>query len=239
MTLMAFVVAVTAGAQSFLNEYPWNPDFDNDYHVGTEDLMGLLSVFGSSIEANIPEPCFYDGTPFDSLILGAFTQSLFIDSIHVEFSRTFPISFSLFGCPDLVVDTVEYVFSTLLEADAGSVYSCQSPLELNLYQCSINYQTMDDLPQQGGLSIIHNDGIFTFYFEDDNFNEWWNEIMQEFYLVNGFFPVEHSLDFTNWVASELALPMSVTFDENGISNLFTFPNSSSSVTLLPYWHYAE
>lgn len=42
MTLFAFLVAVTAGAQS----PTWNPDYNADEIVGTADLMGLLSVFG-------------------------------------------------------------------------------------------------------------------------------------------------------------------------------------------------
>ena len=44
MTLLALVVAVTAGAQD------WNPDSDADGIIGVEDLMGLLSVFGMEWE---------------------------------------------------------------------------------------------------------------------------------------------------------------------------------------------
>ena len=40
MTLIALVVAVTAGAQT------WNPDYDDDGLVGAADLLALLSVFG-------------------------------------------------------------------------------------------------------------------------------------------------------------------------------------------------
>jgi|GEM_PF-6407901 len=46
MTLMALVVAVTAGAQSLL----WNPDYNADEIVGTDDLLGLLTVFGMDWE---------------------------------------------------------------------------------------------------------------------------------------------------------------------------------------------
>ena len=35
MTLMALVVAVTAGAQgTTIHEYPWNPDSNNDNIIG-------------------------------------------------------------------------------------------------------------------------------------------------------------------------------------------------------------
>ena len=37
MTLMALVVAVTAGAQgTTIHEYPWNPDRNNDNLIGVE-----------------------------------------------------------------------------------------------------------------------------------------------------------------------------------------------------------
>ena len=44
MTLMALVIAVTAGAQT---EWPWNPDSDSDNIIGIEDLLSVLSVFGA------------------------------------------------------------------------------------------------------------------------------------------------------------------------------------------------
>ena len=47
MTLMALVVAVTAGAQTGLVEFPYNPDADNDDVIGTADLLALLSLYGS------------------------------------------------------------------------------------------------------------------------------------------------------------------------------------------------
>lgn len=47
MTLMALVVAVTAGAQTGLVEFPYNPDADNDDMIGTADLLALLSLYGS------------------------------------------------------------------------------------------------------------------------------------------------------------------------------------------------
>ena len=46
MTLMALVVAVTAGAQT---TWPYNPDSDNDGMVTVEDLFSLLSAFGSEM----------------------------------------------------------------------------------------------------------------------------------------------------------------------------------------------
>jgi len=42
MTLLALVVAVTAGAQTAT----WNPDYNGDSIIGVDDLLGLLSAFG-------------------------------------------------------------------------------------------------------------------------------------------------------------------------------------------------
>lgn len=53
MTLLAFVVAVTAGAQT---EWPWNPDSDSDNIIGIEDLLSILSVFGSEFYIEYPAP---------------------------------------------------------------------------------------------------------------------------------------------------------------------------------------
>ena len=65
MTLMALVVAVTAGAQgTTIHEYPWNPDSNNDNLIGVDDLLDFLPVFGDEF-GNPPEPCDYDGTPLE------------------------------------------------------------------------------------------------------------------------------------------------------------------------------
>ena len=48
MTLLALVVAVTAGAQT---NWPYNPDSDNDGLITVEDLFSLLSAFGNDFEA--------------------------------------------------------------------------------------------------------------------------------------------------------------------------------------------
>ena len=61
MTLMALVVAVTAGAQgTTIHEYPWNPDWNNDNYIGSQDLTGFLSAFGSEF-GNPPEPVIMMG----------------------------------------------------------------------------------------------------------------------------------------------------------------------------------
>jgi hypothetical protein len=51
MTLIALVVAVTAGAQI---TWPYNPDSDNDGMVTVEDLFSLLSQFGTEWTMEAP-----------------------------------------------------------------------------------------------------------------------------------------------------------------------------------------
>ena len=48
MTLLALVVAVTAGAQESNQFTPYNPDINGDLNVGSEDLLGLLTSYGLS-----------------------------------------------------------------------------------------------------------------------------------------------------------------------------------------------
>ena len=47
MTLLALVVAVTAGAQN----WPYNPDSNDDLIIGADDLLSLLSYYGGDFEA--------------------------------------------------------------------------------------------------------------------------------------------------------------------------------------------
>ena len=78
MTLMALVVAVTAGAQgTSIHEYPWNPDSNNDTYIGFRRLDGLLSTLWRRNLVNPPEPCDYDGTPLEELLLAVMDGELF------------------------------------------------------------------------------------------------------------------------------------------------------------------
>ena len=50
MTLMALVVAVTAGAQgTTIHEYPWNPDRNNDNLLESNDLLDFLPALEMSL----------------------------------------------------------------------------------------------------------------------------------------------------------------------------------------------
>jgi hypothetical protein len=47
LTAFACLFAMSLGAQTGLVEFPYNPDADNDDLIGTEDLLALLSLYGS------------------------------------------------------------------------------------------------------------------------------------------------------------------------------------------------
>ena len=90
-------------------EYPYNPDFENDGHVGVEDVLQLLSVFESDFQ---PEGLLVNDVPFqvwaeavaDSLV----SQTLQIDSL-----------FSMLGTsPDSL--WLEFVNDTLFLMPYGS-----------------------------------------------------------------------------------------------------------------------
>ena len=68
MTLIALVVAVTAGAQT---TWPYNPDSDNDGMITVEDLFSLLSAFGSEWTMEADETEEYAVSLFEA---GEFTR---------------------------------------------------------------------------------------------------------------------------------------------------------------------
>jgi hypothetical protein len=85
MTLIALVVAATAGAQgTTIHGYPWNPDSNNDNIIGVDDLLDFLTVFGDEF-GNQTEPCDYDGTPLKDLMAGITNGDIFFDSFFLEY----------------------------------------------------------------------------------------------------------------------------------------------------------
>ena len=48
LTIISCFVVLSMSAQSNFIEFPYNPDSDNDDLIGTEDLLTLLSLYGSA-----------------------------------------------------------------------------------------------------------------------------------------------------------------------------------------------
>ena len=222
MTLIALVVAVTAGAQNNLGnciECPYNPDFDHDYFVGTEDLMGFLASFGSQFN-NPPEPCDYDGTPLEELMAGITNGDIILDSIFIEYEVSDVSTYFEIGCPDPVTDTIVLSNTAMLTGfyQAAAKWYMQGP---------------DDYGSQVRFTFewALGEGLYKFGCKSWGLESYTNE---------GFFGNYNSA--TEWTA--IPFPDSWFMDENGI-DLDDWSESQGWVAytnylhILPYWHYAE
>ena len=66
MTLLALVVAVTAGAQTGIVQFPYNPDADGNNLIGFSDILEILTLYGSEFS---PEyTCYLNGDSSHVLI---------------------------------------------------------------------------------------------------------------------------------------------------------------------------
>ena len=74
LTLILAAACFTATAQSDI-DYPYNPDFENDGFVGIEDVLELLSVYGTPFT---PEQLLLDGASLTEIIESLQSQ---IDSL--------------------------------------------------------------------------------------------------------------------------------------------------------------
>ena len=223
MTLLALVVAVTAGAQgTTIHEYPWNPDWNNDNFVGSSDLTGFLSAFGSEF-GNPPEPCDYDGSSFEEWLFGINDGTIILDSIFVEFELEDVSSYFVSGCPDPIIDTLVY-------ADAFMI---------------------DDITlQANGGWLAQNNANGSWFWIEHYFitaNGTYGMVLANQALnQNGF--TQDGFFGGYWVQTTSLLPLPSTWiiDEEGIDLSEALWNSSDPwfsyanyLHILPYWHYAE
>ncbi|MDC3198174.1 hypothetical protein OAT89_00750 [bacterium] len=225
MTLMALVVAVTAVAQgTTIHEYPWNPDWNNDNFVGSSDLTGFLSAFGSEF-GNPPEPCDYDGTPLEEWWGQAISGDIIVDSIFFELLLTDTSEVFFPGCPEPLVDTLEFGWNEMIT----------------------NLQVTTDF---GGTNLrcAGDDFVWFFHFEGTNGSY---RVITIFSLLqnlgfsgDGFFGGSGG---TYWNMSDqhpLPFPDSWFLDEDGIHiesgwGTNDWPYYANYLHILPYWHYAE
>ena len=225
MTLMALVVAVTAGAQgTTIHEYPWNPDSNNDNLIGVDDLLDFLPVFGDEF-GNPPEPCDYDGSSLEELLFGAVDGSIVIDSIFIEFELEDIHSYYLTGCPNLITDTL--IFANSFMTNTAYV----SPNN------ALHSSTTDDYGNNGAFDFYWWNQTGTYWIVIDSFS-----LVQLGFISDGFFGGNSSGSNTNQVA--LPFPSDWYLDANGIHFDETWQTSdwayyANYLHILPYWHYAE
>jgi hypothetical protein len=218
MTLMALVVAVTAGAQgTTIHEYPWNPDFNNDTYIGSEDLMGLLSTYGTQFGLP-PEPCDYDGTPLEELAIGIADGTIILDSLFIEYELESESTYYVLGCPDTVTDSLIFSNSAMISSTAFSNH------DWTIY----------------GPDSYGNDMNLNFFWNLTNGNYVWSLNSSSLgalgFVDDGFFS-------GNYIASYGQIPFNEDWylDENGIHINFygDWSENVNYLHILPYWHYAE
>jgi len=219
MTLIALVVAVTAGAQgTTIHEYPWNPDSNNDNLIGVDDLLDFLPVFGDEF-GNPPEPCTYDGTPLEEFAIGVADGSIVLDSMFIEYELEDVSTYYLLGCPDPVTDTLIVAQSFMLEnfTIGSNVW----------YGIGSNGNGYIEVYFQYELTS----GTYNWYF-------YANSLVQ--FVSDGFFG--GSSASTPFVP--LPFPEDWYLDEEGIHFESVWEANdwayyANYLHILPYWHYAE
>jgi len=222
MTLLALVVAVTAGAQgTSIHDYPWNPDFNNDTYVGSEDLMGLLSTYGTQFGLP-PEPCDYDGTPLEDLVIGIADGSIVLDSMFIEYELEDVSTYYVLGCPDPVTDTLIFSNSMMLE---------NVSFDVDRWECYGD----DSYGQHFDLAFRYStsEGIYYWFSH--------NSVLDNLGFYNDGF-------YGSFVAyseqNPIPFPDSWYLDEEGIHiesgwNENDWAYYANYLHILPYWHYAE
>lgn len=226
MTLMALAFAFTAGAQgTTIHEYPWNPDFNNDTYIGSEDLMGLLSTYGTQFGLP-PEPCTYDGTPLEELSIAVFNGEILIDSIFIEYQLENTITYFIPGCPEMVTDTIT-ISNYGMTYNPGSFSSTQFPTTIfatggeDAFDSHLDLALLFNQSTNRYVWYLSSNAIYDQYGDEDVFGSF------------------HAS--TNTSGELLPWPNDWSLTEDGIS--IDWQNGWTSYAnylhILPYWHYAE
>ena len=223
MTLIALVVAVTAGAQgTTIYEYPWNPDSNNDNLIGVDDLLDFLPVFGDEFGLP-PEPCDYDGSSFEDLMIGVADGTIILDSMFIEYELEDISTYYILGCPEPTTDTLVFVNSVMLV-------------------------TQNLQPHSWFITGTDDYGYYNYYQFNFNLTNGYYEIGMGcnalYYmdiLNDGFFGGAQNA-YTE--STQLPLPSDWSLDGTGIHidsgwNEQDYPYYANYLHILPYWHYAE
>jgi len=223
LTLMALVVAVTAGAQgTSIHEYPWNPDSNNDNLIGVDDLLDFLPVFGDEF-GNPPEPCDYDGTPLEELMAGIINGDIILDSIFVEYQLEDVSTYYIAGCPDTITDTLILSNTAMLIG-----------FDLMANGWAITGYDAYGVYARFGIEFNATDGLYRLLLRSDFLHS-------AGFLNDGYFGGSYS---SNTVFEAIPFPEEWYLDEEGIHiesgwDEFDWPYYANYLHILPYWHYAE
>ena len=217
------LVVACFGQGTAIHEYPWNPDWNNDNFVGSSDLTGFLSAFGSEF-GNPPEPCDYDGTPLEEFLFGVLNGTIVLDSMFIEFELEQISSYYIGGCPDPIIDTVSFADYCMMR----------------------NFEIAQNVGEWWiwGYDPYGHEVQFLHSFDGANGQSRVRLICQAIYDLgfsqDGFFDPYYA--WTDYVS--LPFPSSWEMNENGIflHNAWgsdDWPYYANYMHILPYWHYAE
>jgi hypothetical protein len=169
LTAIACCLAVAGSAQT------WNPDADFDNVIGVNDLMALLSVFGSEWTADYPQDPEYDLAAYyegemkfvdcisacasnNARIISVFEYGVFQEFIEPETGLSWDPSFNTICsfCTGNCSSTASYgVFLRMNQSPIGygSMYmgggfNCNSYGEMTNWN-NLYFQPSLDLPQNG------------------------------------------------------------------------------------------
>lgn len=225
ITSLALGFACAVGAQgTTIHEYPWNPDWNNDNFVGSSDLTGFLSAFGSEF-GNPPEPCDYDGTPLEEWWGQVISGDIVVDSVYFETLLIDSAEVFYPGCPEAILDTVEFAWNEMIT----DVHLGTSPYQKPSLNCAGNgfYWSFEFDGSNGQYRIVTLFSILTdLGFSGDG-------------MFGGY--------GSSWRTSApytLPFPETWFLDEEGIHlesgwSANSWPYYANYLHILPYWHYAE
>ena len=236
LTVALFFLSFSALAQNnSIHVYPWNPDSDQDNHIGVADLQSFLTVYGNDFGLP-PEPCTYDGTDFEDLIFGIADGTIILDSMYIELELEQIASYYPLGCPDQVTDTVIFSNSAMLHNDCGY---CQCFNTSETTHFGISGSDVYGGQVYFKLASVQN-GYYNMKFTMPS-------LIQLGFLNDGFFGGTGGWGGAGCSVSEsytIPLPQEWIYDSLGLHILeegwyqgwITYANY---LHMLPYWHYAD
>lgn len=216
------LVVACFGQGTAIHEYPWNPDWNNDNFVGSSDLTGFLSAFGSEF-GNPPEPCDYDGTPLEVFATGIADGSIILDSIYMEYQLEDVSTHYVLGCPDPITDTLIFSNSMLLEY-------------MNFSDQSWLCWGADSYGENASLEFFYELQYGTYFWRLQS-----SALASLGFLNDGFFG---SLTQVSNYPSQIPFPDTWYLDDDGIHIDSGWDEGdwvfyANYLHILPYWHYAE
>ena len=222
LTLAALLVSTLSQAQ----QMPYNPDANGDDFVGVDDVLGVLGVYDTALMQPDLE-CDYEGTEFESFIVGLVTGALILDSVYVEYLIRDTLMYFTPGCPDAIVEPIVLERSYIVQnsqADLNTSYGSQVEVTTNYFTYLRSFQ----------IQYFENDNEFALTLYDEEV---------------GLLPNISGGDYWDDLSTPsqtahlpLPFPNHWTLDEDGFQidwRAGRWTSASEYFRLIPFWHEAE